>query len=478
MSSHMPYDSIRYKAIQQLQERMEADAAKEGLPKYKLLVKGEVLPSLVYRFPSDKLFFNKANGRIKSEVLALESQLGRKLDPSSEEDQAAIKTILLGIRPDENHKIKEDLGKNGQMQPGIITCDGVVINGNRRKALLEKLYDDTHDEAYRYLDVHVLPSNITRREVWLIEAGIQLSTPQQLDYGPINYLLKLREGFKSGISAADMASGVYGMNEEKVLEDLERLGHMDEYLDAYLQQREKYYLVEGKNEHFIDLQNILKWLRRPRGRVHKDWDPDESDISELKLVAFHYIRAQFPHLQIRTLRDTFNVRASWEELHKSIAVPVETELEGEESSSAEPAAEDDEFEDENAEPGSPLITTTREEEDLRNEKRWRQQNIKILKENFESGREQLQIQKDSVAPLALARRAYRNLDGIRSDSEGFDDPKLDNVLGDIIRRVNELRRYYQKRRAPRKKKQNTKTTRQTSTTQRSRKSATKRKKKR
>ncbi|GAI06379.1 unnamed protein product, partial [marine sediment metagenome] len=154
-----------------------------------------------------------------------------------------IKDLLLSIRKDENEKVKADLAKKGQIRPGIITCDGIVINGNRRKALLEELYAEAGLEKYKYLEVHVLPSDITKSELWLIEAGIQMSTPQQLDYSPINNLLKLKEGILSGLRIEDMAARIYGVTAEKIKVDIERLDLIDEYLKDFIVKPGKYYLV-------------------------------------------------------------------------------------------------------------------------------------------------------------------------------------------------------------------------------------------
>ena len=232
MPTAMPYDQERQRMIRSHLKKQEDDAGgKEKLHHEKLIVKGRAALAPVYRLALEELAFNKANGRIKAEVLEQEAELGRELELSSPEDQKIIKKILLSIRPDENTKIRDDLKKNGQMHPGIITCDGMVVNGNRRKALLEELYDDgeTREEQFKYLDVQVLPSDITKAELWLIEAGIQMSTPQQLDYSPINHLLKLREGVDSGLKIEDMAARIYGVSEDKITADLNRLKTIDEF---------------------------------------------------------------------------------------------------------------------------------------------------------------------------------------------------------------------------------------------------------
>lgn len=443
----MPYDKARAKAIKDLQTSLENDVGgKERLHSAKIMVKGVAIDAPIYKFPLGQLLYNKSNGRVRSEIYALEAELGRSIDEENIDDQKRIKGLILAIREDENEKIKEDLKKNGQLQPGIMTCDGVVINGNRRKALLEKLYELKHEEKFKYLEVHVLPSTITKSEIWLIEAGIQLSAPQQLVYSPINNLLKLREGVNSGIKVPEMATRIYGMSEDSLNEDLKRLKLMDEYLDDYIGKSGRYYLLDRKNEHFINLQNILEWIEHPRGGLGlKDWDPDESDISELKVVAFHYIRVGFKHMRIRELRDQFICESSWKELRKSLDITVEINDADRQEGSGITNADDDMFDEPNEEE-SPLALLSVEQEDLAQDITWRIQNEDKLKNHFEDSKEQVQIQKYSAKPLKLARSAYNKLLGIRLDSDELDDPDLDSVLGRIIKVVNGLRDAYKKKR--------------------------------
>ena len=181
MTVSMPFDPTKKKIIQDYMKREEEDAGgKDKLRQDKFEVKGKVDLAPIYKFSHAELAFNKANGRIHAETIEKETELGRLLDIWNNDDQKIIKHLLLSMERDANEKIKTDLTKKGQIRPGIITCDGIVINGNRRKALLDEIYEETGEEKYKYLEAHVLPSNITKSELWLIEAGIQMSAPQQL----------------------------------------------------------------------------------------------------------------------------------------------------------------------------------------------------------------------------------------------------------------------------------------------------------
>ena len=440
MLSSMPVDKARQKVIREYMRKQEQDAIpKGGLPSDKLIIKGSVQRCPIYTLDIHELAFNKTNGRIKAEVVEKESELGRQLDLFVKEEQEIIRQILLSIRSEENNKIKEELRRDGQLRAGIITCDGIVVNGNRRKAILKELYDETHDNKFKYLDVQVLPSDITKAELWLIEAGIQMSAPQQLDYSPINHLLKLREGINAGLNMDDMAARIYGVTRDKIEDDLERLNLIDEYLSEFLQKEGRYYLVKNSNEHFIDLQNISSWAKRPRGRVRADWDWEESDINELKLVAFYYIRMRYSHWRIRDLRDIFATKASWVRAKKVFDIDTNlTKPVSVSSTSVEVAPDDND--DEDGQESTDLPVSSFEEKDLQEESHWRKQSEAGLKTIYEEAKEQEQVVKDAERPLALAKRALLNLQAIPRESEKLTEPDMDSVLSQIIERTNALRK--------------------------------------
>lgn len=444
MSSGIIWNKTRQRMIRDHISKQNTDAeGRDRLPNRKLVIKGKVEREPIYRFSLKDVAFNKMNGRIKAEVLEKEAELGRELEVSEEEDQKIIKEILLSIRPDENAKIRDDLKNNEQIDPGIITCDGIVINGNRRKALLEEIYGERG-----YFEAHVLPSDITKAELWLIEAGIQMSAPQQLDYSPINDLLKLKEGLNSGLDIEDMVPRLYGITGDKIRNDLARLGLIDEYLTDFLNKEGRYYLVKNLHEHFIDLQVILNWAERPRGKT-LDWKPDASDINELKIVGFNYIRIKYPHLRIRGLRDLFASEDSWKHVKKAIV--ISSSLTKEEKSfidtqDGEIEEDIDEVDDENIEDES-TFSTSSEEKDLQEEAIWRKSHTDTLKNYYEDAKEQEQIIKDSQKPLILAKKALKYIKAVPEKKKVLQEPEMDDILKQIIEKTNRLRKITMKMRS-------------------------------
>lgn len=447
MITSIPLNHERQELFKQFtREQAENAGGKDRLRSAKLTIKGQTLYAPIYRFRLGDLSYNKSNGRIKAEVLEKEAEFGRILDQFDKDDSKLIGEILLSIRQDENEKIKADLEKNTQINPGIVTADGIVINGNRRKALFTELFDASHDERFKYLDAHILPPNITKSELWLIEAGIQLSAPQQLDYSPINNLLKLREGINSGLEIADMTSRIYGVKGAQIQADMDRLTLIDEYLTAFLGKKEKYYLVRNLDNHFINMQNILNFYTNPKG-VKIDWDPTEDDLNELKLVGFYYIRMRMPHLRIRDMRDLFRVKTSWDELRRALSVNPELTPEEQEKfkldiDQEKELEEDDLFEDDSDSDNG--YETSSEKQDRSTESVWREERSAELKNIFQDAKEQKEIHDDASKPLALAKRALKNVQGISGDSENLDDPEVDQVLSNIIAKINVIRKIIKK----------------------------------
>src|ERR1700744_1044973 len=89
----------------------------------------------VFRIPTRNLIYNKYNGRILSMVKSFERQF-HILDPELKKDKEIIEEFLWQSKPDRNESTLADLKKWGQKRVGIVTRDGIVVDGNRRCCLL------------------------------------------------------------------------------------------------------------------------------------------------------------------------------------------------------------------------------------------------------------------------------------------------------------------------------------------------------
>ncbi|MEM2160897.1 MAG: hypothetical protein QXN55_08095, partial [Candidatus Nitrosotenuis sp.] len=195
-----------------------------------VILMGKKVELQVYRIPIELTFYNIKNGRFAAEYIDLQVKENRQLDPQNPDDSKRIRQMLLEIDPNQSKILQQDLLLYGQKQPGIITHDGSIINGNRRRASLDELVESGKSE-FKYIEVGRLPPNVSHQDLWKIEAGIQLSKSIQLDYGPINELLKFKEGIDAGLTPIEVAKSLYGDWKEKdIIERLEQLKLITEYL--------------------------------------------------------------------------------------------------------------------------------------------------------------------------------------------------------------------------------------------------------
>lgn len=224
----------------------------------------EILP--FYRFPiKDLLCYNVNNGRLAMDVREWKKVNGRMLDATIPEDYEIIRQMLLNLDRDKTSLLKEDIRKKNQMEPGVITHDGFVVNGNRRMAVLEELHGEEPTGKWLFLDAVRLPSTITEKDVWKIEAGLQLSKDKIAEYHPVNELLKIKQGIEAKLSIEEIASAMYGRTTDEIKESLDRLQLIDNFLNFFGQPR-NYGLIRTfrLHEYFIDIQKhiILRWNRR------------------------------------------------------------------------------------------------------------------------------------------------------------------------------------------------------------------------
>lgn len=279
------------------------------------------------------LQYNHDNRRFNLEIQEYETSIGRKLDPADKDDAEKIKELLL---QDEIEAIKlyDDLKQLGQQREvAHVTHDGVVINGNRRMATMEKLHRENPKGRWNELWVVRLPKDISEKDLWKIEAGLQLSKQKVADYGPINNLLMIYEGKKAGLSPAEIAASMYGWSDKQVIFDLERLNLIDTFL-SFFGQLGNYGIIKRfrLNEHFIDLQKYLVEKMKKAGAPKKQ-------IGQKLEVAFLYLKTaiikpdvfSFTHYDMRNLckilldeEATYTLMDSFEIYKKDIQqIPVE-----------------------------------------------------------------------------------------------------------------------------------------------------------
>lgn len=261
--------AINSKKASEIDAYINSHECKKG--KQKVVINGKVDLLDSFSIPTSLLQYNHDNRRFNLEIQEEEIKLGRKLDPTSKDDVKKIKELLL-LDQTEAKKLKDDLKRIGeQTEVGAISFDGVVINGNRRMATLEKLYSEDPNKKWENLWAVRLPKDISEKDLWRIEAGLQLSKEKVADYGPVNNLLMISEGKKAGLSHSEIAASMYGWTDKQVATDLERLDLIDIFLQFFGQPK-NYGLIKRfrLHEHFIDIQKGLVQKLKDAGAPKKE----------------------------------------------------------------------------------------------------------------------------------------------------------------------------------------------------------------
>lgn len=258
-------------------------------PKYQKRIhyKGDSVMMGVYDIDLNCLIFNQHNGRLESEMLTWQAETGAPSGEYTQEVHERIARFLWEQNASKNRQTQEDLDAKGQQLPGIVTLDGVIIDGNRRAMLLGKL-----EKAF--FEGVILPDAYAENEAAIVEleTQYQLGEDEKLGYGPLEKYLHAKRLHRLGVSEkrAYKLMSLQGPAEFQKLLDIMKL--MDEYLEhidcAGLYKLLKESDGSTKEGMFVDLYSDLK--RFGGEGAASNWAHDEIDLIDLKVIQFDHIR--------------------------------------------------------------------------------------------------------------------------------------------------------------------------------------------
>jgi hypothetical protein len=383
-----------------------------------VLLKGKKELLYVYNIPLDYLYFNIKNGRFKAEYLELvRKNGGRELDPTKKDDAKKIQTLLLNLDLIETKRTTLDIKQRGQWNPGIMTHDGFVIDGNRRLSILQNLSKE--DSKFGVMKVARLPSTVDKNDLWKLEAGIQLGKDEIVRYGPINELLKLKEGIDANLSPSEIANTLYGFKDDsEILRKLDRLKLIEEYLE-FNGFPQKYSKVKGKVEHFINAQNILDF--------YYDRETDMVRRTSLKRAIWALIRDGRSHLEIRKIRDMIKLESEkaleWIKkiAEKSKPVSPDSAVTPPEKTLGDYVSETIDTEFEETEP---------DEDDSK---------LSEVKTMWTNAIEALNVVKNKNDIPRLLGNALENLDGVDYANEQLSTKQCTELIQQILRHAEKLK---------------------------------------
>lgn len=398
---------------------------------HQLLYRGVLTPFKVYEIPLDILIYNQYNGRIGSVVKSFEKQ-NHTLDPEQAQDIDLIENFLWKSKESSNAKTLESLRSTGQIKFGIVTSDGVIIDGNRRASLLNRILHDPKSSVEeknrcRYFKAVILPDSATKRDILQLETSFQMGEDEKVDYNPIEKYLKAKDLEDSNFTRDEIASFM-GITKKEVDTYLEILDLMDQYL-AFYEYDGIYTMAEGHEDSFLKLNTALKQYR---SGVANMWDITSEDINNLIGVAFDYIRFDLKQNDIRDLfrkpsqnaSSIFASKARWERFfdrHQEIV------------SSVEEKSVDECLRDLDGADITPRLKARDQE--------WQRAVKNELEENFKEAQDEVDSQLKAASPVNLIKKAQGALNSIDGSSNGFQQHAQSVLegLNGLIQKATELK---------------------------------------
>jgi hypothetical protein len=381
----------------------------------------------VYRVPTSYLVYNKYNGRILSRTKSLETQ-GQKLNSEIKKDFKIIEKLLFDSHPSRNRKTETSIRKKGQERPGIITKDGVVIDGNRRFMSLNRIANNPEKldpEKFKYFEAVILPVNLADNPdaIRRLETTYQMGEDKKLDYNPIEKYLKAQELKKSRVSENDIAEWM-GETKGDIAKYLNTMQTMDEYLDT-LEYNGIYTQLDGREDWFISL---TKWLESFRGEESKKAfdDYEDDDVNDLELICYDYIRAKHggDGKRFRKIAEglqpnhIFGNKELWEKFRNLHFENIKS-------------IQDEE------------VTINHDSLDLKShldsrDNKFKKNSSEYLKENLNDRISELSNKQNQDKPERLINKAKDALKEVSVKAESFSKPDVQRQLKEVSSRVTEL----------------------------------------
>ena len=397
---------LRQERIELLKSVQKKTAYANGYP---LLYRGILQPFQVWEIPMEALIYNQYNGRIGSVVKSYEKQ-SHTLNPEDENDAALIEKFLWDSKLDANKNTLESLKKTGQIKFGIVSSDGVIIDGNRRASLMNKIrkgIKSTQEEKDRcaFFKAVILPENATKKEILQLETSFQMGEDAKVDYNPIEKYLKCKD-LEDATFTKDEIASFMGITKKDIEQNLEILDLMNQYLSFY-EYDGIYTMAEGHEDSFQKLNIALKQYK---SGVANMWNYTEEDLNNLMAVAFDYIRLNLPQNDIRDIfrkpsqnnGSIFSSKERWERFFEKHEANMESFQEKPVEEYTKDATGDD-------------ITPCLQARDAA----WRKKMETTLTDTFKEAQDEIDSQLRSSAPILLVSKAQGALNSIDSNTASF-----------------------------------------------------------
>ncbi|QIB49052.1 transcriptional regulator [Streptomyces aureoverticillatus] len=266
----------------------------------------------VIDMPVDALYYNPGTHRIRAQR-SHDPERDKLLDeePWAPRSQDYLHYLLQMLPADPSKRdsdfddLQESLRGYRQNEPGLITRDGILVNGNTRRAALKNL-------GVANIRVGVLPESCTWDDINAVELSLQLRPDQRRVYSYINRLLAMEEQHLMGRTLADVARE-FRIRSSTCEQDLWILSCLRD-------------LIERSNDgaaqlRLLDFEQHQEKLRELYRRYAKESAVSKDNAEVLKETRLAAIVLGFSKTDVRLIEPDFRDRY----LDKKLPVTMKTE---------------------------------------------------------------------------------------------------------------------------------------------------------
>jgi DNA-binding MarR family transcriptional regulator len=403
--------------VQKIEEIVSNDSNKSGS---KIITyKGDTSEIFAYKIPVEYLIFNQYNGRIGTFVKTYEKQY-KTIDATTDKGEELIVDFLWKSKISDNKIDYVDIDKKGQIEVGIITKDGVIVDGNRRCMLLKKIATKNNSNP-TYFRAIILPDRLedNPKEIRKLETIYQMGARQPVNYNAIEKYLKCKElSEEDGFTYGEIAEFM-GEKPATIKKYLKILDLMEKYLKN-LGYEGMYTVLSGKKLEgpFVDLTGYLETHETGKRIQGRSWTPDTDDIDDLKNIYFDYIRAGFGTQPPRDIGNPAKGKGffSHEELWKTFT-SKHSETTGIINDNEKSL---DGLKQERPDEDIDSLIKSRDSD-------WKITTENLLKKNLYKTKRDLEDANEANVPMELLQRAKKTLEAINTDNDEFNEGILDMV---------------------------------------------------
>lgn len=278
-------DKLRIEAIK---KELEEHSKQSDPVTERIEFRGKYTNFPVVRINTEYVLLNPKNNRLAAQLIDHPKRFNIDSDPTSVESQTLLSELL--EKTVEFGNLKQQLSEMNQVKPGLITREGVLVNGNTRVAALRRL-------GINHVDVAVLNDNVTETDILELEMTLQMTKLVHQDYSFANELLLMKRFLENGGTEDQLAKKMAWTRGgvRKVQLHMRMLQYVEDVRNL-CKPKLPYAVFDTKKQHLKDLDDDYQSLK------------NSGDISGAESLKWTRLTAMFLGLnkdQVRTINADF-----------------------------------------------------------------------------------------------------------------------------------------------------------------------------